>query len=58
MNNPNSMTKVYQGGHWQDLHKMLEISFGDKILYVGDHMYSDILRWVMKFLRYFSKVQS
>lgn len=36
--------KVFQGGHWQDLHRMLEISAGDRILYVGDHMYSDILR--------------
>ena len=36
--------KVYQGGHWQDLHKMLNISFGDRILYVGDHMFADILR--------------
>lgn len=36
--------KVFQGGYWQDLHKMLNISFGDRILYVGDHMYADILR--------------
>jgi len=36
--------KVFQGGYWQDLHKMLGISSGDKILYVGDHMYADILR--------------
>ena len=36
--------KIFQGGHWQDLHRMLRISSGDRILYVGDHMYSDILR--------------
>ena len=35
---------IFQGGHWQDLHKIMEISSGDKVLYVGDHMYSDILR--------------
>ena len=32
------------GGNWKDLHRMLSISSGDKILYVGDHMYADILR--------------
>jgi hypothetical protein len=36
--------KVFQGGHWKDLHKLLAVSAGDKILYVGDHMYSDILK--------------
>ena len=36
--------KIFQGGHWQDLHSIMEISSGDKVLYVGDHMYSDILR--------------
>ena len=36
--------KVFQGGHWQDLHKIMQISSGEKVLYVGDHMYSDILR--------------
>lgn len=39
-----SMSKVFQGGCWQDLHRMLHVSYGDRILYVGDHMYSDILR--------------
>ncbi len=39
-----SKFKTFQGGCWQDLHRMLDISFGDKILYVGDHMYADILR--------------
>lgn len=40
----NGANKIFQGGHWQDLHRMLEITAGDRILYVGDHMYSDILR--------------
>jgi hypothetical protein len=38
------MGKVFQGGNWQHLHKMLEIRSGDEILYVGDHLYSDVLR--------------
>lgn len=38
------MGKVFQGGNWQHLHKMLEIESGDEILYVGDHLYSDVLR--------------
>jgi hypothetical protein len=38
------MGKVFQGGNWQHLHKMLEINSGDEILYVGDHLYSDVLR--------------
>jgi len=36
--------KVFQGGHWQDLHTMLDVTAGERILYVGDHMYADILR--------------
>lgn len=36
--------KVFQGGTWGDLHRMLAVSSGDKILYVGDHTYADILR--------------
>lgn len=35
---------VFQGGNWQHLHKMLGIRSGDEILYVGDHLYSDVLR--------------
>jgi HAD superfamily 5'-nucleotidase-like hydrolase len=34
----------FQGGCWLDLHKMMDVQRGDNILYVGDHMYSDILR--------------
>lgn len=36
--------KVFQGGNWQHLHKMLGIRSGDEILYVGDHLYADVLR--------------
>lgn len=36
--------KIFQGGNWQHLHKMLGVQSGDEILYVGDHLYSDVLR--------------
>lgn len=36
--------RVYQGGCTQDLHKMLGIESGNQVLYVGDHIYGDILR--------------
>ena len=36
--------KVFQGGNWNHLHKLLELRSGQSLLYVGDHMYSDILR--------------
>ncbi|KAG5184865.1 5'-nucleotidase [Tribonema minus] len=36
--------KVFQGGNWQHLHELLRLSSGDQLLYVGDHMFSDILR--------------
>ncbi|CAM9758191.1 unnamed protein product [Phaeothamnion confervicola] len=35
---------VFQGGNWQHLHELLRLSSGDQLLYVGDHMFSDILR--------------
>jgi len=35
---------VFQGGNWQHLHALLQLSSGSGLLYVGDHMYSDILR--------------
>lgn len=38
------MGNVFQGGNWLHLHKMLHIKSGDEILYVGDHLYSDVLR--------------
>jgi 5'-nucleotidase len=34
---------VYEGGNLQDLERALGVS-GDRILYVGDHIYGDILR--------------
>lgn len=36
--------KVFQGGNWRDLHRLLGVQYGDKILYVADHMFNDILR--------------
>ena len=36
--------KVYQGGHFKHLHEMLKVTKGSEILYVGDHIYGDILR--------------
>lgn len=36
--------KFFQGGNAQMLHKLLGITAGDRLLYVGDHMYADILR--------------
>jgi 5'-nucleotidase len=35
--------KVYQGGNLHDLERLLDVT-GDRILYVGDHIYGDILR--------------
>ena len=35
---------TFQGGNWQDLHRMLNVSSGEKVLFVGDHMFADILR--------------
>jgi 5'-nucleotidase len=39
-----SMGKTFQGGNWLHLQAMLEIEAGEEILYVGDHLYSDVLR--------------
>jgi len=36
--------KIFQGGNWENLHKMLGVKSGSEILYVGDHMYSDVIR--------------
>jgi len=36
--------KVFQGGNWNHLHRLLELRTGSELMYVGDHMYSDILR--------------
>ncbi|HEY8091898.1 MAG TPA: HAD-IG family 5'-nucleotidase [Polyangiaceae bacterium] len=35
--------KIYEGGNLQDLERALDVS-GDQVLYVGDHIYGDILR--------------
>jgi 5'-nucleotidase len=35
--------KVYQGGNLHDLERLLGVT-GDRIVYVGDHIYGDILR--------------
>lgn len=39
-----SKGKIFQGGNWKHLTAMLEIKAGEEILYVGDHLYSDVLR--------------
>ncbi|KAK9813561.1 hypothetical protein WJX73_007197 [Symbiochloris irregularis] len=36
--------RVFQGGSTWDLHKMLGIDSGNQVVYVGDHIYGDILR--------------
>jgi len=36
--------KVFQGGNWKHLHALMETQAGEEILYVGDHLYSDVLR--------------
>mmetsp|Transcript_26892 Transcript_26892/g.35998 ORF Transcript_26892/g.35998 Transcript_26892/m.35998 type:complete len:266 (+) Transcript_26892:1704-2501(+) len=36
--------KTFQGGNWNHLQAMLEIDAGEEILYVGDHLYADVLR--------------
>eukprot|EP00877_Chromochloris_zofingiensis_P002493 jgi/Chrzof1/12244/Cz06g26250.t1 len=35
---------TFQGGTFTDLHRMLGITAGSQVLYVGDHIYGDILR--------------
>ena len=36
--------KVFQGGNWMHLNALLEMKHGEEILYVGDHLFSDVLR--------------
>eukprot|EP00250_Pteridium_aquilinum_P009129 c18461_g1_i2 orf=176-1831(-) len=36
--------RVFQGGNVQQLHRILGIESGQQVLYVGDHIYGDILR--------------
>ncbi len=35
--------RIYEGGNLHDLERMLAVT-GDRVLYVGDHIYGDILR--------------
>jgi 5'-nucleotidase len=35
--------RIYEGGNLHDLERLLGVT-GDRILYVGDHIYGDILR--------------
>jgi HAD superfamily 5'-nucleotidase-like hydrolase len=39
-----SKSLVFQGGNWNHLHRLLGLRSGANLMYVGDHMYSDILR--------------
>ncbi|XP_076893312.1 uncharacterized protein LOC143545278 isoform X1 [Bidens hawaiensis] len=41
---PDKSYKVFQGGHVGHLHKLLNIESSSQVLYVGDHIYGDILR--------------
>jgi HAD superfamily 5'-nucleotidase-like hydrolase len=40
----NPLSKIFQGGNFKQLHERLNIQSGPEILYVGDHIYGDILR--------------
>jgi len=37
-------SNIFQGGNWNHLHSLLQLRSGGHLMYVGDHMYSDILR--------------
>jgi hypothetical protein len=39
-----SSSKIYQGGSFKHLHAMLGVDTGNQVLYVGDHIFGDILR--------------
>lgn len=43
-NNLNYACRVFQGGSVGHLHKLLNIESSSQVLYVGDHIYGDILR--------------
>ena len=36
--------KLFQGGNAPILHKLLQLKSADRLLYVGDHVYADVLR--------------
>ncbi|XP_042459288.1 5'-nucleotidase domain-containing protein 4-like isoform X1 [Zingiber officinale] len=40
----NRTCRVFQGGNVAHLHKLLSIASSSQVLYVGDHIYGDILR--------------
>ncbi|GAB2267341.1 hypothetical protein Dimus_002327 [Dionaea muscipula] len=40
----NKACRVFQGGNVAHLHKLLNIESSSQVLYVGDHIYGDILR--------------
>ena len=40
----NAVPGVYQGGSYRHLHAMLGVHSGNQILYVGDHIYGDVMR--------------
>lgn len=41
---PGGVPRVFQGGCYRDLHRMLGVTSGDQVLYVGDHIYGDIVK--------------
>ncbi|KAJ0980389.1 hypothetical protein J5N97_008644 [Dioscorea zingiberensis] len=41
---PRKACKVFQGGNVAHLHRLLSIESSSQVLYVGDHIYGDILR--------------
>ncbi|KAI3688893.1 hypothetical protein L2E82_46815 [Cichorium intybus] len=41
---PDKAYKVFQGGNVGHLHKLLSVESSSQVLYVGDHIYGDILR--------------
>ena len=41
---PVSPTPVYQAGNYKILHQLLGVRSGSEVLYVGDHIYGDIVR--------------
>ncbi|GAB2222553.1 hypothetical protein Droror1_Dr00016671 [Drosera rotundifolia] len=40
----NNACRIFQGGNVAHLHKLLNIESSSQVLYVGDHIYGDILR--------------
>ncbi|GFH14908.1 uncharacterized protein HaLaN_11045, partial [Haematococcus lacustris] len=39
-----SQPRVFQGGCYRDLHRMLGVTSGEQVLYAGDHIYGDIVK--------------